>query len=83
MLALKPNELKTVFELDQEQYDKYLHGESVILKQRPDFDNKWIGLSFEGKLFSWGRYSNQQIKKRLSKRIKTLEVNMTLFHIIS
>ena len=70
MLALKPSELKTVFELDQEQYEKYLHGESVILSQRPDFDNKWIGLSFEGKLFSWGRYSNQQIKNVYPKGLR-------------
>ena len=70
ILALKPNELKTVFELNQEQFEKYLHGESVILSDRPNFDNKWIGLSYQNKLFSWGRYSNQQIKNVYPKGLR-------------
>ncbi len=70
ILALKPIDLKTVFELDQEQFEKYLHGESVILPDKPDFDNKWIGLSYEQKLFSWGRYSNQQIKNVYPKGLR-------------
>jgi len=70
ILALKPEELKTVYELTQEQFEKYLHGESVILDSKPDFDNKWIGLSYQGKLFSWGRYSNQQIKNVYPKGLR-------------
>jgi Uncharacterized conserved protein len=69
-LALKPEMLKTVFELDDDQFEKYLHGESIILKERPDFDNKWIGLSYQGKLFSWGRYSNSQIKNVYPKGLR-------------
>ncbi|TGD24599.1 NOL1/NOP2/sun family putative RNA methylase [Companilactobacillus suantsaicola] len=70
ILALKPDDLKTVFELNAEQFEKYLHGESIILEQRPSFDNKWIGLSYQGKLFSWGRYSNQQIKNVYPKGLR-------------
>ncbi|CAJ1192030.1 Ribosomal RNA small subunit methyltransferase F [Companilactobacillus paralimentarius] len=70
ILALKPEMLKTVFELDDDQFEKYLHGESIILKERPDFDNKWIGLSYQGKLFSWGRYSNSQIKNVYPKGLR-------------
>lgn len=70
ILALKPDDLKTIFELNAEQFEKYLHGESIILEQRPSFDNKWIGLSYQGKLFSWGRYSNQQIKNVYPKGLR-------------
>jgi len=70
ILALKPDELKTVYELDQAQFEKYLHGESVVLTDKPGFDNKWIGLSYQGKLFSWGRYSNLQIKNVYPKGLR-------------
>lgn len=70
ILAIKPDELKTVFELDQTQFEKYLHGESVVLTSKPDFDNKWIGLAYQDKLFSWGRYSNQQIKNVYPKGLR-------------
>ncbi|HCD08023.1 RsmF rRNA methyltransferase first C-terminal domain-containing protein [Companilactobacillus crustorum] len=70
ILAIKPDELNTVFELDQTQFEKYLHGESVILTSKPDFDNKWIGLAYQDKLFSWGRYSNQQIKNVYPKGLR-------------
>lgn len=70
ILALKPTDLKTVYELTTEQFEKYLHGESIILTAKPDFDNKWIGLSFQEKLFSWGRYSNQQIKNVYPKGLR-------------
>ncbi|WP_119326271.1 RsmF rRNA methyltransferase first C-terminal domain-containing protein [Companilactobacillus musae] len=70
ILALKPELLKTSFELDQDQFKKYLHGESVILANKPAFDNKWIGLSYQNKLFSWGRYSNQQIKNVYPKGLR-------------
>ncbi|GEO77687.1 Fmu (Sun) domain-containing protein [Companilactobacillus mindensis DSM 14500] len=70
ILALKPDELKTVYQLDQEQFEKYLHGESVILSDRPDFDNKWIGLAYQDKLFSWGRFSNKEIKNVYPKGLR-------------
>jgi Uncharacterized conserved protein len=69
-LALKPDELKTVYQLDQEQFEKYLHGESVILSDRPDFNNKWIGLAYQDKLFSWGRFSNKEIKNVYPKGLR-------------
>ncbi|WP_057765369.1 RsmB/NOP family class I SAM-dependent RNA methyltransferase [Companilactobacillus tucceti] len=68
MLELKPNDLKSVYELDDDQFAKYLHGESVMIDQ--DFSNKWIGLSYQGKLFSWGRYSNKQIKNVYPKGLR-------------
>ncbi|PMD70741.1 RsmF rRNA methyltransferase first C-terminal domain-containing protein [Companilactobacillus nuruki] len=70
ILALKPDELKTIYELNQQQFERYLHGESVILNDQPDFDNKWIGLSYQNKLFSWGRYSNRQIKNVYPKGLR-------------
>lgn len=69
ILALKPSELKTVYHFDEPQFKKYLHGESVILEDRPNF-NKWIGLSYQNKLFSWGRFSNAQIKNVYPKGLR-------------
>jgi NOL1/NOP2/sun family putative RNA methylase len=69
ILALKPSELKTIYELNDEQFEKYLHGESIILKNEK-LANKWIGLSYQGKLFSWGRYSNNQIKNVYPKGLR-------------
>ncbi|MFC6323258.1 RsmB/NOP family class I SAM-dependent RNA methyltransferase [Companilactobacillus baiquanensis] len=68
MLTLKPDDLKSVYELDDDQFIKYLHGESVLIEN--DFSNKWIGLSYQGKLFSWGRYSNKQIKNVYPKGLR-------------
>ncbi|MFD1419059.1 RsmB/NOP family class I SAM-dependent RNA methyltransferase [Companilactobacillus keshanensis] len=68
MLALKPDDLNSVCELTDDQFAKYLHGESVMVDQ--DFSNKWIGLSYQGKLFSWGRYSNKQIKNVYPKGLR-------------
>ncbi|WP_125768034.1 RsmB/NOP family class I SAM-dependent RNA methyltransferase [Companilactobacillus furfuricola] len=70
ILAIQPNELKTVYELNDEQFKKYLHGEALILQETPDFSNKWIGLSYRNKLFSWGRYSNKQIKNVYPKGLR-------------
>lgn len=70
ILAIQPSELKAIYELNDEQFKKYLHGEALILQQQPAFDNKWIGLSYHGKLFSWGRYSNRQIKNVYPKGLR-------------
>ncbi|WP_125763864.1 RsmF rRNA methyltransferase first C-terminal domain-containing protein [Companilactobacillus hulinensis] len=70
ILAIEPTVLKSVFELDDDQFETYMHGESVILSNDPGFDNKWIGLSYQGKLFSWGRYSNKQIKNVYPKGLR-------------
>ncbi|MQS88544.1 RsmF rRNA methyltransferase first C-terminal domain-containing protein [Companilactobacillus mishanensis] len=70
ILAIEPKELKTIYDLSDDQFGKYLHGESVILEKQPDFNNKWIGLSYQNKLFSWGRYSNKEIKNVYPKGLR-------------
>lgn len=70
VLATQASDLKAIYNLSDEEYKKYLHGESVILDTQPDFSNKWIGLSYQNKLFSWGRYSNKQIKNVYPKGLR-------------
>lgn len=70
ILAIQPSELKATYELSDEQFKKYLHGEALMLQETPDFDNKWIGLTYHDKLFSWGRYSNRQIKNVYPKGLR-------------
>ncbi|WP_334328676.1 RsmF rRNA methyltransferase first C-terminal domain-containing protein [Companilactobacillus sp. HBUAS59699] len=70
ILAIEPTELKAIYELNDDQFKTYMHGESIILADKPDFDNKWIGLSYQDKLFSWGRYSNNQIKNVYPKGLR-------------
>ncbi|WP_300559357.1 RsmB/NOP family class I SAM-dependent RNA methyltransferase [Companilactobacillus sp.] len=70
ILATKPERLKAIYDLDESQFKKYLHGETIILDHEPDFSNKWIGLTYQDKLFSWGRYSNKQIKNVYPKGLR-------------
>ncbi len=70
ILASQPNDLDGVYQLNDEEFKKYLHGESLTLTDQPDFSNKWIGISYQGKMFSWGRYSNKQIKNVYPKGLR-------------
>ncbi|APX72803.1 RsmF rRNA methyltransferase first C-terminal domain-containing protein [Companilactobacillus allii] len=70
ILAIEPNVLKSIFELNDDQFETYMHGESIILKTDSNIGNKWLGLSYQGKLFSWGRYSNNQIKNVYPKGLR-------------
>ncbi|MDO1605446.1 RsmF rRNA methyltransferase first C-terminal domain-containing protein [Lactobacillus sp. YT155] len=68
ILAIRKNDLTTVIELTEEQYKKYLHGETVIVKT--DAKNSWIGVSYQSKLFSWGKLVNQTIKNFYPKGLR-------------
>ncbi|WP_099974801.1 RsmB/NOP family class I SAM-dependent RNA methyltransferase [Lactobacillus terrae] len=68
ILGIQSTLLNSVYNLNEVEFEKYLHGEALKIEE--NFDNKWIGLKYQDKLFSWGRYSNNQIKNVYPKGLR-------------
>lgn len=67
ILALSPDDLKKVIDLNDSDYQKYCHGETLQVTS----DHKgWIGLTYQGKLFSWGKLVNGTVKNFYPKRLR-------------
>lgn len=67
-LALNKNDFKNTFELSPEQYKKFIHGD--IIRINHDLNSQWIGISYQQKIFSWGKFSNLTIKNFFPKGLR-------------
>lgn len=64
-MALRPEEISAVFELDEEQTEVWLRGE--MLKAEYIGKGKWLWMHSCGLPLGWGKYSSGQIKNHLPK----------------
>ncbi|GKQ42674.1 23S rRNA methyltransferase [Companilactobacillus sp. RD055328] len=67
-LALKRNEFKKVIELTNEQYLKFAHGEAIRINEQ--LSSSWVGVSYNKKTFSWGKFSNNTVKNFFPKGLR-------------
>lgn len=68
ILVLNHADLKNVIELTDEEYIKYRHGEAIRLIK--DLSSAWVGVSYQNKIFSWGKYTNKTLKNFFPKGLR-------------
>ncbi|MCD2255837.1 RsmF rRNA methyltransferase first C-terminal domain-containing protein [Lactobacillus sp. CC-MHH1034] len=71
-LALTTSEFRQVFEVDEQQYQHYRHGEALAwIKATPQKQSKTFGLlTYQGLGFAIGKLVNQQLKNYYPKGLR-------------
>lgn len=69
VLALAPEQFQQVIELTAEQFQHFVHGEALTLQQHYEYQG-FVAVSFEHKIFSWGKLVQQQLKNFYPKGLR-------------
>lgn len=69
VLALKPTQFQQVIELEAEQFQHFIHGEALIIDNQ-GYNKGWVAVSFEHKIFSWGKLVGTQLKNFYPKGLR-------------
>ena len=67
-LALKPNEVKRVIEIDEEQFKKYVAGEIVNLDQK--YGNGWYQIIVQGNGLGFAKVTGNILKNYFPKGLR-------------
>ncbi|NVY95827.1 RsmF rRNA methyltransferase first C-terminal domain-containing protein [Lactobacillus sp. DCY120] len=68
VLALRPDQFQQVFDLNSSQFQHFVHGEALILTQ--NLPKGWIAVSYQNKIFAWGKVVQNQLKNFLPKGLR-------------
>lgn len=69
VLTLKPQQLQQVISLNSDQFQHFIHGEILTLTNKEAFKG-WVAVSFEERIFSWGKLVNNQLKNFYPKGLR-------------
>ncbi|UQS81504.1 RsmF rRNA methyltransferase first C-terminal domain-containing protein [Bombilactobacillus folatiphilus] len=69
VMALASEQFQKVIDLDAEQFHHFVHGEALILNKSQDYQG-WVAVSFEQKIFAWGKLVQQQLKNFYPKGLR-------------
>lgn len=69
VLALQPQQFRHVVALTSEQFQHFIHGETLTITNKAAFKG-WVAVSFEEKIFSWGKLVNNQLKNFYPKGLR-------------
>ena len=67
-LALKPSEVKHIIEIDEEQFKKYVAGETVNLNQNPA--NGWYQVVIQGNGLGFAKVTGNILKNYFPKGLR-------------
>lgn len=68
IMASNPQQLKTVIDLSETQYQQYVHGDIVRLETT--LAKGWYGVSYQQQIFSWGYLVDQTLKNFYPKGLR-------------
>lgn len=69
VLALANNQFQHVIDLKKEEFESFVHGNVVQIANPSNFKG-WVGVSYENKVFSWGRVVQKQLKNFYPKGLR-------------
>ncbi|UQS83556.1 RsmB/NOP family class I SAM-dependent RNA methyltransferase [Bombilactobacillus thymidiniphilus] len=69
VMALHAADFKQVIDLSAEQYQRFIHGEALLLPQQINFKG-FVAVSYQHKIFSWGKLVQQQLKNFYPKGLR-------------